>query len=130
MLQTADAAEPDASLTRARADVATNQTRSAIMQTIKRILQGPSARTTPLTISAILAGTASPAYAQFDRLNAKLSNVQAALLGIGVIVVTCALLWIAYRMIFQHAKWAEMTQVFWGGAIGGSASVIAAWLFS
>ena len=99
------------------------------MQTVRKILKGLSARTTPL-IGASLAIAAGPTHAQFERVTAKLNNIQAWLIGVGAIIVTCALLWIAYKMIFDHAKWADMTKVFWGGAIAGSASVIAAWIFS
>jgi type IV secretion system protein VirB2 len=100
------------------------------METVKRIFKGILTRATPLTISAAFAIIAIPAYAQFESTTAKLTNFQQALIGVGVTIITCALLWICYRMVFQHAKWAEMTQVFWGGVLGGSAPVLAAWLFS
>jgi type IV secretion system protein VirB2 len=75
-----------------------------------------------------LALITSPAYAQFEKPTAKLLTVQAALIGVGITIVTCAVLWASYKMIFQHAKFAEMTHIFWGGALAGSATAIAGWL--
>jgi hypothetical protein len=75
-----------------------------------------------------LAFITNPAFAQFEKPTAKLTTVQMALIGIGITVITCAVLWTSYKMIFQHAKLAEMTHIFWGGALAGSATVIAGWL--
>jgi len=80
--------------------------------------------------SLAIAFVASPAYAQFQGPTAKLNTVQAALIGMGVTIITCALMWVGYKMAVQHAKWTEVTQVFWGGAIAGAAPIIAAWIFS
>lgn len=99
------------------------------MQIVRKILRRLSERATPL-IGVVLAIATGPAHAQFEPTAAKLNNVQAALIGVGVTIITCALVWIGYKMIFDHAKWADMTKVFWGGAIAGSAPLIAAWLFS
>lgn len=84
----------------------------------------------PRIIEACFAIATGNACAQFEAPTAKLNTVQAALIGIGVTIITCALMWIGYRMAVQHAKWTEVTQVFWGGAIAGAAPVLAAWIFS
>lgn len=100
------------------------------MSTATTILQRLSTQWAPHAIGVGLAIVASPAYAQFEGPAAKLNTIQAALLGVGATIISCALLWIGYRMVFQNAKWGEMTQIFWGGAIAGSSTIIAAWIFS
>lgn len=81
-------------------------------------------------LTSALALVASPAFAQFEGPTAKLNTVQQALIGVGVTIITCALLWAGYKMAFQHAKWAEVTSIFWGGALAGGAPLFGAWLFS
>jgi hypothetical protein len=75
-----------------------------------------------------LALITNPAFAQFEKPTAKLTTVQMALIGIGITVITCAVLWISYKMIFHHAKLADMSNVFWGGSLAGSATALAGWL--
>lgn len=100
------------------------------MKTAMHIAQRLRSQWKPRLISAALAIAASPAYAQFEGPTAKLNTVQQALIGFGATIITCALMWIGYRMVFQNAKWGEVTQIFWGGAIAGAAPIIGAWLFS
>ena len=45
---------------------------------------------------------------------------------IGVSIVTIALMFVGFRMVFQAAEWKDVAPVFWGGVIIGSASAIAA----
>ena len=75
-----------------------------------------------------LALFAIPASAQITKVNTVMTNVQSMLIGISIIVVTIALLWVGYKMVFQHAKWSEVSNVIIGAIIVGGAPGIAAWL--
>ena len=75
-----------------------------------------------------LALFAMPASAQITKVNTVMTNVQSMLIGISIIVVTIALLWVGYKMVFQHAKWSEVSNVIIGAIIVGGAPGIAAWL--
>lgn len=75
-----------------------------------------------------LALFAMPASAQITKVNTVMTNVQSMLIGISIVVVTIALLWVGYKMVFQHAKWSEVSNVIIGAIIVGGAPGIAAWL--
>jgi type IV secretion system protein VirB2 len=44
---------------------------------------------------------------------------------ISLALVTAALIWAGFKMIWQHAKWAEISNVFIGTMIIGGAGTIA-----
>jgi type IV secretion system protein VirB2 len=54
-----------------------------------------------------------------------LTTVSTWMTGIGVTIVTIALMVVGFRMVFQAAEWKDVAPVFWGGVIIGSASAIA-----
>jgi type IV secretion system protein VirB2 len=45
--------------------------------------------------------------------------------GIGVVVVTIALMVVGFRMVFQAAEWKDVAPVFWGGVLIGGAGAFA-----
>jgi type IV secretion system protein VirB2 len=55
-----------------------------------------------------------------------LTTVSTWMTGIGVTIVTIALMVVGFRMTFHAAEWKDVAPVFWGGVIIGSASAIAA----
>lgn len=71
----------------------------------------------------------SPAYAQFEKATEALNTVQGWLLSIGAVVVTLAIMFVGFRMMFQAAQWKDVAPVFWGGILVGGGSAIAAMFF-
>ncbi|WP_206956015.1 TrbC/VirB2 family protein [Trinickia acidisoli] len=64
----------------------------------------------------------------FNQLNAAMTNIITALQDAGAAVVTVAIVWAGYKMIFQHARWADVATVVLGAMLIGAASSIASWL--
>jgi len=71
----------------------------------------------------------SPAYAQFEKGTEALNKVQTWLLSIGAVVVTLAIMFVGFRMMFQAAQWKDVAPVFWGGILVGGGSAISALFF-
>lgn len=79
---------------------------------------------------ALLALSASPAFAQISKVNTVMSNVQTVLVGVAVTVFTIAIMWAGFKLAFQHAKWSEVSNIVIGGILVGGAAGIAAWLIN
>lgn len=77
---------------------------------------------------AVLALAAHPAFAQLEKVNTTLTTIQTMLVGIAVIVITIAVMWAGYKMVFQHSRWSEISNIVIGGILIGAAPAIAAWL--
>ena len=88
------------------------------------------ARTARHAMVAIVgaAGLCAPALAQIAKVNTVMTNVQTILVGVSITVLTIAILWVGYKMAFQHAKWSEVSNIVIGGILIGGAPGIAAWL--
>lgn len=71
---------------------------------------------------------ATPAHAQLQKFNARLTDLQTGLIGLGAVIFTIAFIWVAYKMAFDHAKWAEVSRVAFAGILAGSASALAVWI--
>lgn len=69
---------------------------------------------------------APPAFAQIAKVNATMSMIQSILVGVAVTVFTIAIMWVGYKMAFQHAKWSEVSNIVIGGILLGGAPAIAA----
>jgi type IV secretion system protein VirB2 len=86
---------------------------------------------TKLAMVAAMAAAAFlpvPAFSQVTKVNMVMTNVQAVLVGVSITVLTIAILWVGYKMAFQHAKWSEVSNIVIGGILIGGAPGIAAWL--
>ena len=84
-----------------------------------------------LLASAVLAAAlASPAYAQLSQVNTLLTTIQTTLLGVGGVVCSISIIWAGFKMMFQHARFGDIANVFIGGLFVGCATVIAAMLIS
>ena len=84
-----------------------------------------------LAIGLLLAGALiSPlAAAQgFDKINTTVTNVQAILVTISVAVVTIAIIWAGFKMIFQGARLTDVANVLIGGTLIGGAAVFASFI--
>jgi type IV secretion system protein VirB2 len=70
----------------------------------------------------------SPAYAQLSQVNTLLTTIQTTLLGVGGVVCSISIIWAGFKMMFQHARFGDIANVFIGGLFVGCATVIAAML--
>ena len=78
-----------------------------------------------------LAGLAPTAFAQgFDKINTTVTNVNAILVTISVAVVTIAIIWAGFKMIFQGAHLADVANVLIGGTLIGGAAAFASYIVS
>ena len=69
------------------------------------------------------------AHAQgFDRINTTVTNVNAILVTISVAVVTIAIIWAGFKMIFQGARLADVANVLIGATFVGGAAAFASYL--
>ena len=72
----------------------------------------------------------SPAFAQFEAATGVLNKVKAWLLVVGVVIVTLALMFVGFRMMFGAATFKDVAPVFWGGILVGGGAAIASMFFS
>lgn len=66
----------------------------------------------------------------FDKINQTTNNVVAILVTIAVAVVTAAIMWAGFKMIFQAARLADVANILFGGTLIGGASGFAAYIVS
>ena len=85
-----------------------------------------SAATLGATILALLPRWA--AAQGFDKINTTVTNVQAILVTISVAVVTIAIIWAGFKMIFQGARLADVANVLIGGTLIGGAAAFASYI--
>jgi type IV secretion system protein VirB2 len=81
-----------------------------------------------LGIAALLTVTVTPAYAQLSQVNTLLTTIQTTLLSVGAVVCSISIIWAGFKMMFQHARFGDIANVFIGGLFVGCATVIAAML--
>jgi len=66
--------------------------------------------------------------AGFDKINDTVTNVNAILITISVAVVTIAIIWAGFKMIFQGARLADVANVLIGGTLVGGAAAFASYI--
>jgi type IV secretion system protein VirB2 len=79
----------------------------------------------------LLLATLLPALAQaqgFDKINTTVLNIQAILVTISVAVVTIAIIWSGFKMIFQGARFSDVSNVLIGGTFIGGAAAFASFI--
>ena len=84
------------------------------------------ARWTVAATTGLLA--TSPAWAQLSQVNTLLTTIQTTLLGVGGVICSISIIWAGFRMMFQHARFGDIANVFIGGLFVGCATVIAGML--
>ncbi|WP_322104061.1 TrbC/VirB2 family protein [Paraburkholderia sp. J41] len=84
------------------------------------------ARWTTVATVGLLA--TSPARAQLSQVNTLLTTIQTTLLGVGGVICSISIIWAGFRMMFQHARFGDIANVFIGGLFVGCATVIAGML--
>lgn len=82
-------------------------------------------RTTAMCVALLVA---SPVWAQLSQVNTLLSTIQTTLLGVGGVICSISIIWAGFRMMFQHARFGDIANVFIGGLFVGCATVIAGML--
>ena len=90
-------------------------------QLIRRIRSAP-------WMSPVLLAMSTPAYAQLSQVNTFLATIQSTLLSVGAVVCSISIIWAGFKMMFQHARFGDIANVFIGGLFVGCATVIAAML--
>ena len=79
--------------------------------------------------AALLALAPLVAGAQgFDKINTTVTNIQAILVTISIAVVTIAIIWAGFKMIFQGARLADVANVLIGGTLIGGAAAFASFI--
>jgi type IV secretion system protein VirB2 len=59
-----------------------------------------------------------------------LNDISTGLMAVGVVICTIALMWAGFKMMFQHARFGEIANIFIGAMLVGGASTIAGVLLS
>ena len=73
----------------------------------------------------LMAVMTEPAYAQLAPVNTLTNTILRTLQVASLGLVTAAIIWAGIKMAWQHAKWAEISNVFIGAMIIGGAGTIA-----
>lgn len=69
---------------------------------------------------------ASPTYAaQINSLTSGMTWITTTLTGIAVAVITIAVIWVGFKVLFQHARLADVAHIIIGGVLIGGASAVA-----
>lgn len=88
-------------------------------------------RAAPALIPLLQGLLAQPAVAQgFDKLNTTVMNINAILAVVSIAVVTIAIIWAGFKMIFQAARLADVANILIGGTLIGGAGAFAAFIVS
>ena len=64
----------------------------------------------------------------FDKIRDTVTNVNTILVTISIAVVTIAIIWAGFKMIFQGARLADVANVLIGGTLVGGAAAFAAYI--
>ena len=94
--------------------------------TMRLLLDRKAARVIVLTASSLM--FTAPAWAQLSQVNTLLNTIQTTLLGVGGVICSISIIWAGFRMMFQHARFGDIANVFIGGLFVGCATVIAGML--
>ena len=76
----------------------------------------PNGQQAPAAALALWAAVPRVALAQgFDKINTTVTNINTILVTISIAVVTIAIIWAGFKMIFQGARLADVSNVLIGG---------------
>ena len=82
-------------------------------------------------VSVLLVLLPQLAFAQgFDKINTTVTNVNAILVTVSIAVVTIAIIWAGFKMIFQGARLADVANVLIGGTLIGGATAFSTYIVS
>ncbi len=86
----------------------------------------PAFATAAMSLVAVLPRVA--AAQGFDKIEDTVVNVNAILVTISIAVVTIAIIWAGFKMIFQGARLADVANVLIGGTLVGGAAAFASYI--
>ncbi|MEH0164802.1 TrbC/VirB2 family protein [Paucibacter sp. JuS9] len=66
----------------------------------------------------------------FEKINTTVMNVNAILVVVSIAVVTIAIIWAGFKMIFQAARLVDVANILIGGTLIGGAGAFAAFIVS
>lgn len=89
-------------------------------RTLLRLLN-PALRATLLLPATVLAQS-------FDKIEETIVNINDILVVISVSVVTIAIIWAGFKMVFQGARLADVANVLIGGTLVGGAAAFASYI--
>jgi len=91
---------------------------------------GPAVRSAAIaTLLTLVLAVPRFALAQgFEKVNTTVTNVQSILVVISVAVVTVAIIWAGFKMIFQGSRLSEVANILMGGTLIGGASAFSAFI--
>jgi type IV secretion system protein VirB2 len=98
------------------------QRRTAIAAKTSALASAFAFGLSPLNVLAQAAGGG------FDKITTTVDNVNAILVTISVAVVTIAIIWAGFKMIFQGARLADVANVLIGGTLIGGAAAFASFI--
>ena len=76
-------------------------------------------------LGLMLAIAAHPAMAQ-TKVEQNINWFQVTCAAVSITTITISIMWVGFKMIFQHSKWAEVAHIVMGAGLVGGASGIAA----
>lgn len=81
-----------------------------------------------LTLLALPTLARAQVQGGFDKIGTTVTNVNTILVTISVAVVTIAIIWAGFKMIFQGARLADVANVLIGGTLVGGAAAFASYI--
>lgn len=95
------------------------------MNRMPSIIRRCGAAALPATLAALPSLVRA---AGFDKVNDTVNNINAILVTISIAVVTIAIIWAGFKMIFQGARLADVANVLIGGTLVGGAAAFASYI--
>jgi type IV secretion system protein VirB2 len=84
---------------------------------------------TMLAAAAALMALPGAAFAGLPDIAGKANTIATWIASAGLAVLTGAVTWTGYRVLFQGAQFQSLSNIFWGGILIGGAALIAAFAF-
>lgn len=95
---------------------------------LKRSLARCSRPSLPLLLALASALPRLAAAQGFEKVNTTVTNVNSILVLVSVAVVTIAIIWAGFKMIFQGSRLSDVANILLGGTLVGGASAFAAFI--
>jgi type IV secretion system protein VirB2 len=90
---------------------------------VARRLARPGVWAVPLLLTSQLATAQG-----FNKINTTVTNINGILVTVSIAVVTIAIIWAGFKMIFQGARLADVANVLIGGTLVGGAAAFASFI--
>ena len=70
------------------------------------------------------------AGAGLAKVTTTFEQLNTMMLGLGIVVMTMAIMWAGYKMMFQHARFGDIAFIVIGGILVGGAAAFAGWFMA